>query len=286
MTQKLEVRSQKSEDRKMRSYEDKKIKVSTFSTSQPLIFCLLLFTVYCSLFTVFAGCAGSKANIKEEADIHYRLGVVHLNEGNIPEALKELTSAVEKYPDDAQFHNALGLAYFRKGMHEDAIKELKKAAQIDPKFSDAHTNLSAVYLEKREWDMAIAEAMEAVSNIFYTTPEFAYFNMARAYYEKGNYPKAEEGFKKGITSNPRYLPSYNSLGLTYMKMNRDREAADAFNMAIKNAPNYIDAHYNLGLVLIKMKDKKGAFNAFQEVIRLAPDSEMGRSARGYTDLLK
>ncbi|MBI5874356.1 MAG: tetratricopeptide repeat protein [Deltaproteobacteria bacterium] len=243
-------------------------------------------TAYCLLLAVFTGCAASNASRKEDAAIHYRVGIVHLNEGNIPEALKELTAAVETYHDDASFHNALGLAYFAKGMNDDAIKHLKEAAKINQKFSDAHTNLSAVYLEKKEWDTAISEAKLALADVFYTTPEFAWFNMGRAYYEKADYIKAEESYKKAIESNPRYLIAYNNLGLAYMKMNKDKEAADILGLAIKNMPNYADAQYNLGLVLIKLKNKKGALNAFQEVVKLVPDSEMAKSAKGYIDLLK
>jgi tetratricopeptide (TPR) repeat protein len=253
------------------------------STLKSQIFFLL--TAYCLLLAVFTGCA-SDASRKEDADIHYKIGVVHLNEGNIPEAMKELTTAVEKYHKEASFHNALGLAYFAKGMHEDALKHLKEATRINPKFSAAHTNLAAVYLEKKEWDLAVAETKLALVDVFYTTPEFAYFNMGRAFYEKADYAKAEESYKKAIESNPRYVVAYNSMGLTYMKMNRDQEAADMFRLAIKNAPNYVDAHYRLGLVLINLKDKKGAFNEFQEVIKLAPDSEAAKSAKGYIDLLK
>ncbi len=253
--------------------------------SKGVLFFFLLFTVHCSLFTVFYGCA-SDASKKGDAEIHYKIGIVHLNEGNIPEAMKELTTAVEKYHNDATFHNALGLAYFAKGIHEDAIKHLKEAIKVNPKFSDAHTNLAAVYLEKKEWDLAIAEAKLALADVFYITPEFAYFNMGRAFYEKADYVKAEESYKKAIESNPRYWLAYNNLGLAYMKMNKDKEAADILDRAIKNAPNYIDANYNLGLVLIKLKNKQGAINAFQEVIRIAPDSEVAKSAKGYIDLLK
>ncbi|MEK7841667.1 MAG: tetratricopeptide repeat protein, partial [Deltaproteobacteria bacterium] len=149
--------------------------------------CKVLLAAYILLLvTVFTGCAASNKSRKEDADIHYRLGIVHYNGGNIPDALKELTAAVEAYHDNAEFHNALGLAYFAKGMNDDAIKHLKEAAKINEKFSDAHTNLSAVYLEKKEWDLAIAEARIALSDIFYATPEFAYFNMGRAFYEKAD----------------------------------------------------------------------------------------------------
>ena len=43
---------------------------------------------------IMAGCAASNASRKEDAAIHYEVGIVHLNEGNIPDALKELTAAV------------------------------------------------------------------------------------------------------------------------------------------------------------------------------------------------
>ena len=246
--------------------------------------CKILLTGYILLFVaIFTGCAASNKNQKEDAEIHYRLGLVHLNGGNIPEALKELTAAVKIYNNDASFHNALGLAYFAKEMDDDAVKHLKEAVKVNDKFSDAHTNLSAVYLKKKEWDLAIAEARIAVADIFYTTPEFAYFNMGRAFYEKADYIKAEESYKKAI---PKYPFAYYTLGLTYMKMNRDKEAADMFELVIKNVPNYTDAHYNLGLVFIKLKDKKAASNAFQEVIRLAPESKMAVSAKEYMELLK
>ena len=271
MNQESETRSQNSElkSRQMKS---------------ALVFFLLV-TVYWSLFTILYGCV-SDASKKGDAEIHYKIGIVYLNEGNIPEAMKELTAAVEKYHNDATFHNALGLAYFVKGLRDDAIKHLKEAIKVNPKFSDAHTNLAAVYLEKKEWDLAIAEAKLALADVFYTTPEFAYFNMGRAFYEKADYVKAEESYKKAIESNPRYMLAYNNLGITYMKMNRDKEAVDILERAIKSAPNYIDANYNLGLVLIKLKNKEGAIDAFQEVIKLAPDSEMAKSAKGYIDLLK
>lgn len=272
----------KIEKRKMMRKSGVKRRESQFKNQQSKS----AFIVFCLLFAVFYGCAVSNTSRKEDADIHYRVGIVHLNEGNIPEALKELTTAVEIYRNDAAFHNALGLAYFAKGMNEDAIKHLKEAVKINPKFSDAHTNLSAVYLEKKEWDVAVEEAKFALADIFYTTPEFAWFNMGRAYYEKADYIKAEESYKKTIESNPRYLVAYNNLGLTYMKMNKDKEAADVLGLAIKNMPNYADAQYNLGLALIKLKDKKGALNAFQEVIKLVPDSDMARSSKGYIELLK
>ncbi|MBI5892110.1 MAG: tetratricopeptide repeat protein [Deltaproteobacteria bacterium] len=249
-----------------------------------ILYLFLLFTVHCSLFTVLYGCAAT--DLKEEASIHYRLGVVHLNEGNLPSALKELTAAVEKNPDDVAYHNAFGLAYYYRDLDNDAIKHFKEAIRLDSKFSEARTNLGVVYLKQKRWDDAISEFQIAAANIFYTAAETAYTNMGWAYFQKGDNEKAIDSYRKAINVNPRYSLAYNNLGLAYMKVNRDKDAAESFMSAIRYSPNYADAHYNLGLVSIKLKDKSKAQESFQEVIRLLPNSEMARSAQEKLNLLK
>ncbi len=179
--------------------------------------------VYLLLFILLIGlssCGPSKVQLMEEASVHYGLGVVHLNEGNIPEALKELTTAVEKYPDDATYHNALGLAFFARELNSDAIGHFKRAVEIKRDFSDAHTNLSAVYIQEGMWDDAISEANEALANIFYNTPAFAYLNRGRGYYEKAEYEEAVVDFERAVKANANYALAYYNLGLSYIKLDR------------------------------------------------------------------
>jgi type IV pilus assembly protein PilF len=243
---------------------------------------LLLFLVLFCL----SSCGPSKVQLKEESSVHYGLGVVHLNEGNIPEALKELTTAVEKYPDDATYHNALGLAFFARELNHDAIGHFKRAIEIKKDFSDAHTNLSAVYIQEGKWDDAISEANEALANIFYSTPAFAYFNRGTGYYEKAEYREAAADFERAVKANTNYALAYYNLGLAYRKLDRYSDAKKALSTFIQFLPNRIDGHYNLGLAYLKLKEPEQAKKAFSEVIRLAPDGELARSSRGYLDLLR
>ncbi|MEE8185049.1 MAG: tetratricopeptide repeat protein [Thermodesulfobacteriota bacterium] len=233
-----------------------------------------------------SACGKSREVLKKEASIHYDLGSVHLREGNLPRALRELTPAVEKYPDNAIYHNALGFAYFENDMNQDAIRHFKRAIEIDKEFSEAHINLSAVYLGEERWDDAIDETNKAISNIFYTTPEFAYLNRGRGYYEKAEYKKAIEDFKRSIKANSRYVLAYYNLGLAYKKIERYRDAKAAFNILLKYAPNNIDAHYNLGLIYLKVRDNENAKREFKEVIRIFPEGDLARSSREYVELLK
>lgn len=247
--------------------------------------------IFWSVFLVAAvlgasSCGPTLKQRKEEAAIHYRIGAVHLNDKNYTEALKELTQAVEKYPDDANYHNALGLAYFYRKMNREAIASMQKAVELNPRFSEAHIALSAVYLEEGRWDPAINEAREALSNIFYSTPEYAYFNIGRAYFNKGDYAGAIESYKKALGANPDYAVAYYNLGMAFDKTNNVKDAVSAYETAVRIFPDYIDAYFALGLDYIKLKNKAGAEQAFGQVIMIAPASEKAQSARQYIDLLK
>ncbi len=231
-------------------------------------------------------CAASRAKKKEDSGAHYRLGVAHLNDRNYSEALKELTTAVEMYPDDPSYHNGLGLAYFARSMNKEAIAQFKEAVRLDPKFSDAYLHLSAVYLSEKRWDEAIAVDDAAVKNIFYRTPELAYLNRGLAYFGKGDYKTAFESFRKAIEFNAKYTPAYYHMGLALDKMNALRDSIEAFKTAVSLDDAYVEAHYSLGLAYIKLKNKGEALKAFEKVITLAPQTDMALSARDYINLLK
>lgn len=242
---------------------------------------LLLIVVF-----AFSACGKSLAKRKEESGTHYRLGVVHLNDKNITDALKELTVAIDIYDEDPTYHNAIGLAYFARGMNKEAIEHLKTAIKLDPKFPESHVNIAAVYSVEKRWDEVISESKIALSDIFYRTPELAYFNMGWAYHNKGDYNAALESFRNAIKNNPDYYQAYYNMGLTLDKLNDMKGSVSAFEKAISLNGAYVEAYYSLGLANIKLKDKAAAEKAFQKVMELQPQGELTNAARDYMNLIK
>ena len=230
------------------------------------------------------GCATGTAR-REQSITHYRLGVSYLNEGDSTSALKELMEAEKLNKMDPQIVSALGLAYYKKGEIDLAIKKLKVALDLDPKLAEARNNLGTFYLEKKMWDSAIEEFTIAASALLYTTPEYAYTNMGWAYLQKGDPVQAIQSYKKAIEKNPRYPKSHHDLGFVYFSIGKISDAVIEYKTAIKLFPNYLNAHYDLGLAYIKLDKKSEAMEAFKEAVRLAPDSETGRNAQSYIDLL-
>lgn len=231
-------------------------------------------------------CGPSLTQKKEEAAIHFKMGVVYLNDRNYSDALKELTTAIEIYPDDPSYHNALGLAYFARGLNQDAIKHMQAAIDLDINYSEAYVNLSAVYLVEKDWDKAIAEAKEALKNVFYKTPHFAHYNLAAGYFNKGEYAKAVEGYGNAVKIHPNYAMAHYEMGLAYERLNNTKAAVEAYENAVRSAPAYIDAYYGLGMALSKLKNNAAAVKAFEKVISLAPESDIAKSAREYIELFR
>ncbi|GMR04233.1 MAG: hypothetical protein BMS9Abin23_0124 [Thermodesulfobacteriota bacterium] len=239
-----------------------------------------------AVFFLLTACAHSIEKRKKVAETRYRLGVVYYHDGKLPQALKELNTAVQLNPKKPSYHVALALAYFARDLNSDAKKHLKKAIRLKPDFSEARVNLSLVYLMEEDWDNAIVEAGKALENIYYRTPERAYVNMGVAYYNKGAYKEADEKLRKAIKLNPGYKKAYYHLGRTLEKMKRDKRAVRAYTRAVELDPMYVDAYYRLGLTLVKVKDTPGALKAFTKVVELSPGSDHAASARDYIELMR
>lgn len=239
-----------------------------------------------SFLTGLFACGPSLAQKKDQSAIHYRLGVVHLNERNLADALKELTKSVEIYPDDPTYHDALGLAYLAKGMHKEALQSMDRALALNSEYSEAHVNKSAVYMDQRRWPEAIDESRAALKNIFYRTPEFAWFNMGWSYYNMGEMEKAVESYSRAVAANPSYAQAWYSMGLAYEKMNRTKDAVASYEKATSAFPGYLDAYFSMGMALVKARDKAGAVKAFEKVIEIAPASDKAQSAKEYIGLIK
>ena len=77
---------------------------------------------------------------------------------------------------------------------------------------------------------------------------FTYNNLGMAYYDKGNFEKAVEYYKRSIQSEPGYFEPYNNLAVTYVTIKRPVAAISFFKKAIRLKKNYTPAYYNLGHV--------------------------------------
>ncbi len=256
----------------------KKPAVSFITGSIPLLLLVLLIAL--------SGCAHKADKLKENSNIHYRLGNEYYRAGNIADALKEFTKAITLYPEEPSYHLMLGFAYSARELDERAVEQMRKAVELDPMFSEGHIGLASLYMRAGDWDGVIRECGLALENIYYKTPETAYFNMGLAYYKKGDYEASVESLKKAVSMKPGMAVAYYNMGLAFERLHKSDEAVASYNKAVELRGEYMEPYYRLGVVLTKQRKKEAALRAFTRVVELAPGSRSALSAKDYIDLLR
>jgi tetratricopeptide (TPR) repeat protein len=186
--------------------------------------------------SMISGCASQKERPAEQtaaqADSLRKKGDALLREGKFRAAMQEYLNAEKLDPEDAELRLMIGHVYANYYRRlDDAIRYYQQAIQLREDYSDAYNSLGVAYSRQKRWDEAIAMFQKALDNLFYPTPEFAYYNMAGAYESKGNNEKAAEYYNMAIELSPFYVEPYIRLGLLYRGEGKHRQALTILSKA-------------------------------------------------------
>ncbi len=108
----------------------------------------------------------------------------------------------------------------------------------DPLSPEEHLNLGVAYEKKGEWDGAIAEYKAASDKI-----PIAYTYLGNVYFQKGDFEKAEEYYRKSIEKDPADGDAYNNLAwLYYTKKENIDEAERLALKALEVTPSKKDLY--------------------------------------------
>lgn len=245
----------------------------------------LLHVLFMIILVILSGCAGGGAGAKQAA-YHYQMGLSYLGERNFTNALVELTEAEKLDPENPELLYNLGLAYLGKKRPDLAVQRLQAALALKPNYSTARNDLGVAYLELKRWDNAIQQFRIVKDDIFYEKSENAAINLGLAYLGKGDFTKALEELRAVAASNPRNPVARLSLGRVWFAMDKLDQAVAEYRKALEIYGDYGAAHYHLGLAQLKLNQTEAARASFKEVIRIIPESDLGRLAQGYLELLK
>lgn len=247
----------------------------------PIIALFLLLTV--SGCVTGRGQGGPKPN---PASYHYQMGLSYLGERNYSAALFDLTEAEKLDPENPDVLYNLGLAFIGKKRPDLAEAKFLKAILLKPNFSVARNDLGVAYLDLKRWDSAIQQFKIAKDDLFYDNSENASINLGLAYLGKGEYAKALEELQAVGTMNPRNPVVRLSLGRVWFAMDKSEQAIAEYSKALDIYRDYGAAYYYLGQAQLKLNRIDAARASFKEALRFIPESELGRAALGYLELIK
>lgn len=229
-----------------------------------VLFLLLILAVACS--------TTSNSKKRQDADVHYQLGLSYMKEGKYQDAFVEFQKSIDIYPDDKHALNALGLIYMRFENFDKSAKAFEEALDLDPEFSEASNNLGVVYSRNKEWKNAIKYFELALQNPLYPSPERAFYNLATAHYRMKEFDMALKNFKDALRRAPKFFPAYYGLALTSNALEEYGEASTALTMGIELDPE-IEG------------DKQKAVKVFNSRMVLSTDDEERADYRAMIEIL-
>jgi len=172
----------------------------------------------------------------ESAEGHLLMGLAHLNQRNYPEALKELTRAVELNPDLPSARALYGRALLNMGNREAAIREFRRELERDPNHFEANVQLGNLYRMDQRHDEALVYLGRA-ADVRPDDPGVKH-GLAAAHLGNGEADRARELLEQVVASAPDFVEAHALLATAYYRLKR-REDGDRHRQIVQklNAQN-------------------------------------------------
>ncbi|MFH1876587.1 MAG: tetratricopeptide repeat protein [Candidatus Omnitrophota bacterium] len=197
-------------------------------------------------------------------EAYHNRGFAYAHQGNPSQAISDFTKAIEINPNYADAYCLRGLTYVQQGNLPQAISDCTKAIEINPKYAEAYNNRGLAYYKQDKFSQALLDYTKAIE----IDPNYAnaYFNRGLAYaWQQGNLPQAISDCTKAIEINPKYAEAYNNRGLAYGGQGNFPQAISDCTKAIEIDPNLAEAYYNRAGAYFYQKDFTKAWEDVRKV---------------------
>ena len=209
--------------------------------------------------------------IKQETiEMKIKPVIVLFSSGKIKEALLEIESLINDYPNEPLLLNICGVIYKEAKKSDEAIKRFKEALNINPNYAEAHNNLGVTFQDMGQLEEAVKSHRESIS----IKPSYteAHNNLGVTLEDLEQNEAAIESYKNALLSNPDYVEAHNNLGNIFKKIGRLSQAVESYNKVISISPNFAEAHFNLGGILNSQGKFDDAVESFRNTIEIKPNS--------------
>lgn len=216
----------------------------------------------------------------QQADVHHKLALAHLQANNPTLALKELLVAVQQDPKNSSIQFTLALAYQRKKAYPLAEKHYLKALDLsdnDPRYQN---NLASLYLDMEKWDQAINYFDQASMNLLFANAHVAVAGKAYAYFKKMDYSTALNYYREALDLAPRYAQAYYHQSEVYRAMGDIDQEQTSLERAIDIAPRFFQARFQLATLLLQKDSLEEAAEQLKVILEFSPASKLGYKAKG------
>ncbi|HEX4145070.1 MAG TPA: tetratricopeptide repeat protein [Pirellulales bacterium] len=202
------------------------------------------------------------------AEVHYNLGNVLVEQGQLDEAAAEYQQALAIRPDLFQAYNNLGNIRRDQGQLDQAVAAYEQALALRPDLADLHNNLGNILQTQGKLDQALVRFERALI----LRPEFGelHYNVGCILHGKGRLDEAVVCYKRAIAFRPELAVAYNNLGAVLKDQGELDQAVARYEQAIALRPNFAAAYNNLGNVLKQLGQFDRALACYDQALALGP----------------
>jgi len=166
---------------------------------------------FAALGAVLVACSSSKTvssdgNRKDAAQFNLQLAVDYFRQGDLNQAKEKLDRSLEQDSRSATAHSTAGFLYDRLGETSKAEHHFERAVSLDPKNPEIRNNFSVFLCRHNKYARGEKQALEAISDPLYRTPEIALFNAAQCVQGAKDMKRAEAYFRRALAVQPRFAP--------------------------------------------------------------------------------
>ena len=236
------------------------------------------------------------------------LGLFKQEKGELKEAKKNFTKAIELDPTSAEAYTHRGLLNFEQGNHPEARQDLNKSLELlpnppkdllvsilsasapleleggDPDKAIARVSRlieleptleiylirAKAYLQTGMLELAVDDLTE-VSLLDEDNAE-AYQLRGKAYFELGDFSKAIEDLTEALKSDPENIQLLLLRGDSYLELNQPGEAIKDFDTVLALDPNNEEALRRSGRILFATGKFEEALEIYSSILKANPDN--------------
>lgn len=238
------------------------------------------------------------------AQAFYNLGVISVQNNQLPDAHEKFSTAAEWKPDFPNLDRSLGIVAFRSNQFARAIAPLARQIKTNPQDNLARQMLGASYYFTKDFKNAV-ETLNLLAAAITDDAELAYFygvsliqlernqeaisifdklaqisqknpetlaNVAQGFMFLGDYERAVKEFHAVSALAPNTPKANFFAGQSLIRLNRFDEAEKAFERELAINPADEVSKYHLALTLIERKIRTDeAIKLLNEAIDVRPD---------------
>ena len=201
-------------------------------------------------------------------EILHNLGETYLRTGDYTKAEATLARAIKMNPDSAETLYLLGQVYAKESKPVDALDQLVRAHKLAPENVDIIFQLAQVSMSQNYYE----DTIPLLENGLKLAPKRADLTAAlgECYFIAGKVEKAIEVFGRLIELEPS-ARSYAFMGLSYRHLGRFDEARKYFLEGLKKDSLDASCLFNLGYIEEHQGNHQAAEKYFQEALRAKGD---------------